>query len=100
MPKNVSFNSKSNDSILREKWKEKMDGKYQERSCKTQKIQRKNLKLRNWVAKKTKQANAQMPTPQPNAENSSATSNSIPNSISSFSCQQTLYCSPARANLH
>ena len=41
-----------------------------------------------------------MGTPQPNGENTSTTNNSTPNSSSSFSCTQTLYCSIARADLH
>ena len=57
-------------------------------------------KLEKWVAKKTKQANAQMGTPQPNGENSFATNNSSPNSGLSFSCKQTLYRSIVRADLH
>ena len=57
-------------------------------------------KLRKWAAKKTKQANAQMTTPQPIGENYSAANNSTPNSGSSFSCKQTLYHSITRADLH
>ena len=96
MPKNASFNDKSNERKNgNRKWMENI-----KKDPVKHKKYKEDEKLRNWVAKKTKQANAQMPTPQPNAENSSATSNSVPNSISPFSCKQTLYCSPARANLH
>ena len=56
--------------------------------------------LREWAANKTKQANAQMTTPQLNNENSFATNNSTPNISLPFSCKQTLYRSIAKADLH
>ena len=57
-------------------------------------------KLRKWGTKKTKQANTQMKTPQPNGKSSSATNNSTPNSSLLFSYNQTLYRNIARAYLH
>ena len=48
-------------------------------------------KLKKRSAKKTKQANAQMTSFQPNGKNSSASNKSTPNSSSLFSCKQTLY---------
>ena len=44
----------------------------------TKKIQE-DEELRMWGAKKTKQANFQITTPQPNGENYFASSNSTPN---------------------
>ena len=77
-----------------------MKCEYQERYRKAPKKYKGNKKLKKWAAKKTKQANAQMGTPQPNGENTSTTNNSTPNSSSSFSCKQTLYCFITRADLH
>ena len=57
-------------------------------------------KLGQWASKKTKQANAQMTTLQPNGENSSATNNSTSNSSSEFFCRQTFYRSIAKVGLH
>ena len=66
-----------------------MEGKYQEKSQKTQKYKYENLTKQ--AAKKTQQANTEMTTPQPNDENSSAGNNSISNNGLSFSCKQTPY---------
>ena len=74
-----------------------MDGKYQEKSQKTQKYKYENLTKQ--AAKKKQQANTEMTTPQPNDENSSAGNNSISNNGLSFSCKQTPYHSFKRANL-
>ena len=76
-----------------------MEGKYLKRFRKTEKMQRKE-EFRKSTARKTKKVNAQMTTRQPKCENSSTTNNSAPNSSFSFSCEQTLYSSIARADLH
>ena len=76
-----------------------MEGKYQERSRKTQNY-KEDEKLREWAANKTKQTNTQLTTPQLNNENSFATNNSTPNISLSFSCKKTLYRSIKKADLH
>ena len=52
-----------------------------------QKKYKEDQKLRKCAAKETRQANAQMTTPQPNGKNSSATNKLTLNSSSSFSCK-------------
>lgn len=65
-----------------------MESKYQERSRKTQ--IKENEKLRKSAAKKTKQAKAQMTTPQPNGKNSFAANNLTLNSSLSFSGKHSI----------
>ena len=76
---------KSSDSMLKEKIKKRKRRANIRKDPVKHKKYKEDKKLRKWAAKKKKQANAQMITPQLNGENSSATKNSTPNSRSSFS---------------